>query len=726
MATVKVRITGDASGLKSSVDESEGLIARLGRSFAGIGTAVATAGAAIGGLGIALGAKIGVDSVKAASDLEQSVGGVEAVFGSAADKVLEFGKTADKQFGMSANAVNQLTAPVGALLSGLGFTQDQAADTSIQLASLGADLAAAFGGTAEEAVSALGSTLRGEYDPAERFGVALSAAAVEAKAMEMGLASSTKELTAQQKAQATLALIMERTKNVQGQAAREADTFAGKTARLGATLENLKARIGQQLLPVAVRFAGVVSDVIIPALEKWGPVIAQKIAPVLGELAGSFRAMIAAFQSPAEGITSSGLAGFFERVGIAARVAFDWLRSTGIPILQQLVGFIAGKLLPAVVKLQMQFYSALLPVLAAVGRFIMAEVVPALQRFGQFVISDVVPALQQFAGWLRDNVLPVLAAIGRFIVNDVVPAVQAFAGWVRDSLIPALAAFGEWVLSKIIPILRDLADWFNTKIRPALEDVRDAFMNDLLPALAEAWSWISDKLGPIMRWLADEIAPKVWDHLQKIANIVMDYVVPAFIEIQKKVAEFIVKLVEVGIKIGAFVVGAIDDVGRFVGGVGEKIGEAIEFFRGLPGRITDAIGDLGSLLYDAGADIIRGLIDGIRSMFGRVTDVVSEAANLIPGPIKSVLGINSPSTVFAGFGENLMQGLSLGIQSGLAEVRSTLAGAALGITPQAAPVAVGSGGSTYNVTVNGLVASDLDMAARTIREAIRRVERAQR
>lgn len=44
----------------------------------------------------------------------------------------------------------------------------------------------------------------------------------------------------------------------------------------------------------------------------------------------------------------------------------------------------------------------------------------------------------------------------------------------------------------------------------------------------------------------------------------------------------------------------------------------------LPGRIVSALGDLGSLLMESGKALIRGFIDGITSMFGRVQQTASD------------------------------------------------------------------------------------------------------
>jgi hypothetical protein len=90
-------------------------------------------------------------------------------------------------------------------------------------------------------------------------------------------------------------------------------------------------------------------------------------------------------------------------------------------------------------------------------------------------------------------------------------------------------------------------------------------------------------------------------------------------------------------------------------------GDVESWFKGLPHRILSAVGDLGHLLYSAGADILHGLENGIESMLGGVLSKVTGIAGDISGAFKSVLGIASPSKVFAEHGLNIVQGLVLGI-----------------------------------------------------------------
>ncbi len=192
-------------------------------------------------------------TVEAASRQQQAIGASEAVFKSYASTIDDFASTSADAYGISNSAARELTAQIGSLLKGFGFSTQAAADQSIVLAKLGADLSATFGGKPEEAVQALGAALRGEFDPLERFGVSLNVTQANIRAVELGLASSTSEVDLNARAQAALSLIMERSADAQGQFAREADTYAGQQARATAAAEDAKAKFGEQLLPVMTR-----------------------------------------------------------------------------------------------------------------------------------------------------------------------------------------------------------------------------------------------------------------------------------------------------------------------------------------------------------------------------------------------------------------------------------------------------------------------------------------
>src|SRR5690625_5389267 len=75
----------------------------------------------------------------------------------------------------------------------------------------------------------------------------------------------------------------------------------------------------------------------------------------------------------------------------------------------------------------------------------------------------------------------------------------------------------------------------------------------------------------------------------------------------------------------------------------------IEFFKGID-------------LYQIGKDVIDGLINGIKSMVGKVSDAVKSVTSKITGTVKKILGIKSPSRVLAEIGRWTGEGLVVGIE----------------------------------------------------------------
>ena len=102
-------------------------------------------------------------------------------------------------------------------------------------------------------------------------------------------------------------------------------------------------------------------------------------------------------------------------------------------------------------------------------------------------------------------------------------------------------------------------------------------------------------------------------------------------------------------------------VGSAVGFIGDKV-------RGIKGTVMGALSGAGSWLRDTGKNLIQGLINGIGDMFGWVKDKICSLGDNILGWAKGVLGIGSPSKIFAQYGRWLDEGLAIGIGDAAGQV----------------------------------------------------------
>lgn len=152
-----------------------------------------------------------------------------------------------------------------------------------------------------------------------------------------------------------------------------------------------------------------------------------------------------------------------------------------------------------------------------------------------------------------------------------------------------------------------------------------------------------------------------------------------------------------------------DIIAGFRGGAVDKWDTVHSYMRNAPGRVVAAIGDVSRTLWDIGVSIIQGMANGIVSAYHLVTSAVQGAIDLIPGPVKKLLGIGSPSKVMADLLYAVPQGMALGMQRGLSLVSNAsaqLAGAAItGTTATYGAMgtigSVGFGGGTpINLTYN--------------------------
>jgi tape measure domain-containing protein len=122
-------------------------------------------------------------------------------------------------------------------------------------------------------------------------------------------------------------------------------------------------------------------------------------------------------------------------------------------------------------------------------------------------------------------------------------------------------------------------------------------------------------------------------------------------------------------------------VGSIVGGIWNGITSAFNavtgFLGGVGSKIMGIFSGAGSWLFNTGKDIINGLINGASSLLSKIGEMF---LNIIPGwikdPFKKALGIHSPSTVFAGYAHNTIDGYTNTIADRQSDVTGAITGMA--------------------------------------------------
>ena len=180
----------------------------------------------------------------------------------------------------------------------------------------------------------------------------------------------------------------------------------------------------------------------------------------------------------------------------------------------------------------------------------------------------------------------------------------------------------------------------------------DNFITGLGDENADMAELITNLLGSTVT-VAENLLPVVERILENIGVVVQEKG-PEMIE--KFVSYAIDKLpdiIELGLQmVIALVKGLAQNIPQLVTGV---LNMAATIIKTLVDSIPDVI--------EVGKDIVRGVWDGIKAMGSWIKEKVSGFFGGIVDNVKGVLGIHSPSRVFAGIGENMALGLSDGWDS---------------------------------------------------------------
>lgn len=114
--------------------------------------------------------------------------------------------------------------------------------------------------------------------------------------------------------------------------------------------------------------------------------------------------------------------------------------------------------------------------------------------------------------------------------------------------------------------------------------------------------------------------------------------------------------------------------GYIIAGLKKGITDAISSVTETAKKILSAIKSAfdNFSLFDIGKNLIQGLIDGVNNMIETAKNAVANVGNAVIDKVKNVLGIHSPSTVFAEIGGYIDQGLANGIAAALPYVEQAM------------------------------------------------------
>ena len=128
-------------------------------------------------------------------------------------------------------------------------------------------------------------------------------------------------------------------------------------------------------------------------------------------------------------------------------------------------------------------------------------------------------------------------------------------------------------------------------------------------------------------------------------------------------------------------------------------------------RIFSFLSTLGTRMMSIGANIIDGLIEGIKSKFESLKSTWNTVNSWMPDFAKKKLDIHSPSRVMAGIGGHIVDGLGVGINSGFPSVQDSMNQGLGSLTPRmdSSPASIGGSNATLTVVQHISVGSGANL-----------------
>jgi phage-related protein len=299
---------------------------------------------------------------------------------------------------------------------------------------------------------------------------------------------------------------------------------------------------------------------------------------------------------------------------------------------------------------------------AFTARYYAIMAATAVRNFVKMAVAASVNAGKILVAWTVGLVRMVAVTISQMAIAVAVWV----ANWIRMASV-ALAQAARMALAWIIA-MGPIA-WIIAAII-ALVALIIIYWDEIVAATKAAWdavwkfvsdvvTWIWEKIQAVGQFIRD-IWDACWKAVSDVITVVADWI--------RDRIEFIKNVIS---GIGDIVDKVINFFKSIGDGIRDKWNAAIDFIKSIPGKIMDALGNLGNLLLDAGKKIIQGFLNGLKAAWNAVVDFVKGIGSWIAdhkGPLTYDARLLIPH------GKAIMEGLSNGLSSGFTRVQTQVSG----------------------------------------------------
>lgn len=221
---------------------------------------------------------LGAAASKMAMDVVESENLYTVSMGKMAKAGEEWSKSLRQSLGLNEYEVRKNLGVFNNMFTSMSLGADAAFEMSKGLTQLAYDMASFYNLNTEEAFQKLQAGITGEVEPLKRLGIIVNETTIKSWALRNGLIKQGETLNEQGKILARYGVIMEATKNAQGDLARTLDSPANKLRIMKEQIAMTAAEFGMALLPTVQALMQIVKP-LTDTLSEWAKAFAALPAP---------------------------------------------------------------------------------------------------------------------------------------------------------------------------------------------------------------------------------------------------------------------------------------------------------------------------------------------------------------------------------------------------------------------------------------------------------------
>ena len=282
------------------------------------------------------------------------------------------------------------------------------------------------------------------------------------------------------------------------------------------------------------------------------------------------------------------------------------------------------------------------------------------------VVDNVIPVLENLVKALPSAMSALILAIGDFL-PILLSTVTSLFSQVLSTLIKLIPKLIPAATDAVITIVKTLVDNLPLLVKTAFElistlaiGIADA-LPQLIPTAVSAVIQIAQGLIDNLPTLLDA-ALQLVEGLTKGILDALPLLVAALPAIIIGIVDFLTKASPQITSAGVTLLLAL------IKNLPSIIFEIIKAVPQIVGGIIKAFGTYYKEMGKIGANLIKGLWNGINDVRSWLWDKIKGFFNGIVDGIKGFFGIHSPSTLFAGLGANMGEGIGIGFESAMVRV----------------------------------------------------------